>query len=49
MHQEYLKKRTIKLNEGIVGLVAREKKPIIISDVLSDKRYKEKNLPKKKV
>ena len=26
MHQEYLNKRTIQLNEGIVGLVAREKK-----------------------
>ena len=25
MHQEYLNKKTIKLNEGIVGLVAREK------------------------
>lgn len=44
MHQEYLKKRTIKLNEGIVGLVAREKKPKIIFDVLKDEQYKEKNL-----
>jgi len=44
MHQEYLKKRTIKLNEGIVGLVARDKKPKIIFDVLKDEQYKEKNL-----
>jgi len=47
MSREYLKKRTIKLTEGIVGLAAREKRPIIISDVLSDKRYKEKNLGRK--
>lgn len=47
MHQEYLKKRTMKLNEGIVGLVAQEKKPVIIPNVLSNKRYKEKNLARK--
>ncbi len=44
MHQEYLKKRTMKLNEGIVGLVAREKKPKIIFDVLKEEQYKENNL-----
>jgi len=47
MHQEYLEKRTMKLNEGIVGLVAREKKPNIIFNVLKDKQYKEKNLARK--
>ncbi len=47
MHQEYLKKRTMKLNEGIVGLVAREKKPKIIFNVLKDEQYKEKNLARK--
>ncbi|HAJ33094.1 MAG TPA: histidine kinase [Candidatus Atribacteria bacterium] len=47
MHQEYLNKKTIKLNEGIVGLVAREKKPKIIFDVLKEKQYKEKKLAKK--
>lgn len=47
MHQEYLNKRTIKLNEGIVGLVAREKKPKIIFDVLKEKQYKEKKLARK--
>ncbi|MHC2994974.1 MAG: GAF and ANTAR domain-containing protein [Candidatus Atribacteria bacterium] len=47
MHQEYLKKRTMKLNEGIVGLVAKGKKPKIIFDVLKDKQYKEKNLARK--
>lgn len=47
MHQEYLKKRTMKLNEGIVGLVAKGKRPKIIFDVLKDKQYKEKNLARK--
>ncbi|GAB4113226.1 MAG: hypothetical protein Kow00103_04830 [Candidatus Caldatribacteriota bacterium] len=47
MHQEYLKKRTIKLHEGIVGLVAREKKPKIIYDVLKEEQYKEKKLARK--
>ena len=47
MHQEYLNKKTIKLNEGIVGLVAREKKPKLIFDVLKEEQYKEKKLAKK--
>ncbi|KUK98630.1 MAG: putative antitermination regulatory protein, ANTAR and GAF domain [Atribacteria bacterium 34_868] len=47
IHQEYLNKKTIKLDEGIVGLVAREKKSKIILDVLKDERYKEKELAKK--
>lgn len=47
MHQEYLNKKTIKLNEGIVGLVAREKKPKIIFDVLKEEQYIEKKLARK--
>lgn len=47
MSSEYLKERTIKLGEGIVGLVAKTTKPIIIENVLKDKRYKEKILAKK--
>lgn len=47
MNQEYLNKRTIKLNEGVVGLVAKEKKAKIIFDVLKEERYKEKKLAKK--
>ena len=47
MHQEYLNKKTIKLNEGIVGLVAREKKPKLIFDVLKEEQYKEKKLARK--
>jgi len=47
MSQEYLKERSIKVGEGIVGLVAKEKKPIAILDVLNDSRYKEKKLAQK--
>lgn len=47
MGKEYLKERSIKLGEGIVGLVAKEKKPVTILDVTKDIRYKEKNLAKK--
>ena len=47
MHQEYFNKRTIKLNEGVVGLVAKEKKAKIIFDVLKEEQYKEKKLARK--
>ena len=47
MSSEYLRKRSINFGEGIVGLVAMEKKPVVISEVLKDKRYKEKELAKK--
>ncbi len=47
MSSEYLKERTLKAGEGIVGLVAKNKKPVIILNVLKDKRYKEKTLAKK--
>lgn len=46
MSREYLKERSIKLGEGIVGLVAKDKKPIVIVDVSKDQRYKEKKLAK---
>lgn len=47
MSEEYLKERKLRVGEGIVGLVAKDKKPIIILDVLKDPRYKEKTLAKK--
>jgi len=47
LSQEYLRERSIRLGEGIVGLVAKEKKAITILNVLEDKRYKEKELAKK--
>jgi len=47
MSEEYLKERILKVGECIVGLVAKEKRPIVILDVLKDPRYKEKTLAKK--
>lgn len=47
MSKEYLKERPIGFGEGIVGLVAKVKKPLIIPDVTKDARYKEKKLAKK--
>jgi len=47
MSREYLKERAIKVGEGIVGTVAKERKPIVIPDVLKEKRFKEKQLAKK--
>ncbi|MFH1593221.1 MAG: GAF domain-containing protein [Candidatus Omnitrophota bacterium] len=47
MSEEYLKERSIKVGEGIVGLVAEEKKPLMINNVLDDPRYKEKRLARK--
>ena len=47
MSDEYLRERSIKFGEGIVGLVAKEKKAITITNVLEDKKYKEKELAKK--
>ncbi len=44
MSSEYLEERSIKLGEGIVGLVAKEKKAMTILNVVNDKRYKEKEL-----
>ena len=47
MSREYLKERVLKVGEGIVGLVAKDKKAITILNVLEDTRYKEKKLAKK--
>ncbi|MCF7908232.1 MAG: ANTAR domain-containing protein [Candidatus Omnitrophica bacterium] len=46
LNSEYLKERSLKIGEGIVGLVAHDKKPITILDVSKDKSYKEKKLAK---
>ncbi|MBI5554422.1 MAG: GAF domain-containing protein [Elusimicrobia bacterium] len=47
MSSEYLKERTLKVGEGIVGMIAQRKKPVMIPDVNNDERYKEKTLAKK--
>ena len=45
--EEYLKERSLKLDEGVVGYVAQHNKPMAILDVLKEPRYKEKELAKK--
>ncbi|MEA3489883.1 MAG: GAF domain-containing protein [Candidatus Omnitrophota bacterium] len=47
LSKEYLKERSLKVGEGIVGTVAKDKEPIVIQDVLKDNRYKAKKLAKK--
>jgi signal transduction protein with GAF and PtsI domain len=45
--EEYLKERSLKLGEGVVGYVAEQKIPLAILDVLKEPRYKEKALARK--
>ena len=45
--EEYLKERVLRLGEGVVGLVAQEKKPMRVDNVLEDQRFKEKELARK--
>ncbi len=47
MSKDYLKERSLKIGEGVVGLVAKEKKPMAILDVAKSEIYKEKVLAKK--
>jgi len=47
MSEEYLKERSLKLGEGVVGFVAQENKPMMIYNVLKETRYKEKELARK--
>jgi two-component system, response regulator PdtaR len=43
----YLQDRILKIGEGVVGLVAKSKKPKVVKDVLKEKIFKEKTLAKK--
>jgi signal transduction protein with GAF and PtsI domain len=45
--EAYLKERSLKLGEGIVGCVAEQNKSLAILDVLKEPRYKEKELARK--
>jgi len=47
INKEYLKKRSLKVGEGVVGYVAQHNKPYLSSNVLADPRYKEKALARK--
>jgi two-component system, response regulator PdtaR len=44
---DYVKDRSLALNEGVVGFVATTKKPLIVEDVLKESRFKEKEMAKK--
>ena len=47
MSEVYLKERSLKLGEGVVGYVAQENRPMMIYNVLKEPRYKEKELARK--
>jgi signal transduction protein with GAF and PtsI domain len=47
INQDYLKKRSLKVGEGVVGYVAQHNKPYICSNVFEDSRFKEKSLARK--
>jgi signal transduction protein with GAF and PtsI domain len=47
MSEEYLRERSLKLGEGVVGYVAQENRPTMIYNVLKEPRYKEKELARK--
>lgn len=45
--REYLKDRVLKVGEGVVGKVVAEKQPYIVTNVLEDPFYKEKELARR--
>jgi signal transduction protein with GAF and PtsI domain len=47
INRDYLKKRSLKVGEGIVGYVAQHNKPYICPIVMEDSRFKEKTLARK--
>jgi signal transduction protein with GAF and PtsI domain len=47
INPDYLRKRSLKVGEGVVGYVAQRNKPYISLNVLEDARFKEKSLAKK--
>ena len=44
---EYVKDRSLNLNEGVVGYVVTHKQPLIVEDVMKEPRFKEKEMAKK--
>lgn len=47
IEHEYVKDRTLNMDEGIVGYVATNNKPLITKNVLEEPRFKEKEMAKK--
>lgn len=44
---EYVKDRSLNLDEGVVGYVATHKRPLTITNVLTNRRFKEKEMAKR--
>lgn len=44
---DYVKDRSLNMNEGVVGFVAANNRPLIVEDVLKEPRFKEKEMAKK--
>jgi len=44
---DYIKDRALDLDEGVVGYVLTNKKPLILKDVLESERFKEKDMARK--
>jgi signal transduction protein with GAF and PtsI domain len=44
---DYVKDRALNMNEGVVGCVASSNKPLILTNVLEEPRFKEKDMARK--
>ncbi len=44
---EYVRDRSLTMNEGVVGFVITHKQPLIVKDVLKEPRFKEKEMARK--
>jgi signal transduction protein with GAF and PtsI domain len=44
---DYVKDRSLNMNEGVVGFVATNNQPLIVDDVLKEPRFKEKEMARK--
>ena len=44
---DYIKDRALGMNEGVVGLIASQKRPLAVMDVLQEPRFKEKEMARK--
>lgn len=45
--QDYVKDRTLNMDEGVVGFVATSKEPLVVENVLKEPRFKEKEMARK--
>ncbi len=44
---EYVRDRSLGLHEGVVGAVVKKKRPLLIPDVLKNRRFKEKEMARR--